>query len=86
MDGVSAMGRRGHGGGAGGQVPFFRGPVPFGDRMARNKSPGSIGQRSVNVEADKEKETCSASLAPLANPDQSRFYQMKSFTYVTLHI
>jgi len=28
----------------------------FGDRMAKSKSPGSIGRREVNPEADKEKE------------------------------
>jgi hypothetical protein len=35
----------------------------FGDRKGKNKSTRSIGQREVNLEAGKEKETCSCNPA-----------------------
>ena len=40
----------------------------FGDHMAKNRSPGSIGQREVNLEAGKERKLAHAVGTSLARP------------------
>ena len=40
----------------------------FGDSMAKDRSPGSIGQREVNLEADKERKLAYAVSTSLARP------------------